>query len=252
MLHTAKQRITQLTRGFKDAVLASIAPPHCLMCREPVTHHPAVCATCFGKLNFIGRPRCGHCGVPLGPGANDGSECGACLAEPPAFDAAMAACLYDEASQGLVTRLKYADSVHLAPLLAEWMLRHGQDMLAGADMLVPVPLHPSRLRQRMFNQSALLGEIIARKSGVSMHQEVLLRTRATAPQAGLSRNARKKNVSGAFSVGKMPLSGQCVLLIDDVMTTGATLHACAKALRKAGAREVRVLVFARRVEEATA
>lgn len=252
MFHTAKRRLIQLSKGLKDGALATIAPPHCLMCREPVTHHPAVCAGCFNRLNFISSPRCGHCGTPLGPGAKDGGECGACLAEPPAFDAARAACLYDEASQGLVTRLKYADSVHLVPLLASWMRLHGQEMLTGADMLVPVPLHPSRLRRRMFNQSALLGELIARQSGVPLRQEALLRTRATTPQAGLSRKARKKNVSGAFSVGKIPVSGQCVVLIDDVMTTGATLTACAKALKKAGAREVRVLVFARRAEEAFA
>jgi ComF family protein len=249
MLDNATKPIKQLGRQLWQSAVATIAPPCCLMCRKPVMHHPAVCADCFTRITFIGSPRCGQCGTMLETGSTDDGTCGACLAEPPAFQRAMAACVYDEASQPLVTRLKYADAVHLAPLLAGWMLRHGEAMLAGADMLVPVPLHPSRLRSRMFNQSALLAEAIGKKALLPVRQAALLRQRATKPQAGLSKRARKKNVAGAFVPGNVPVEGQCVVLVDDVLTTGATLNACARALLKAGAREVRVLVFARRMEE---
>ena len=157
-----------------------------------------------------------------------------------------AALRYDSGSRGLVLAFKHADRTQNAPAFAAWMARAGADALARADLLVPVPLHWTRLVRRRFNQAALLARALSKRTGVPFAPDLLARVRMTRTQGDLTRAQRRRNVRGAFQVrATAPLRGKTVVLIDDVMTTGATFEACARALRRAGAREVRALALAR-------
>ncbi len=177
------------------------------------------------------------------------------LARRPAFGRARAALGYNASSRRLVSRLKYGDRLEAVPLFAHWMVRAGGDLLETAEIIVPVPLHPSRLFQRRFNQSAELARAISRLSGVPVALDLLKRTRATQTQVGLSASARRRNVAGAFTLtpgrGEKVMAAN-VLLIDDVLTTGATVEACARQLGAEGAARVDVLTLARVVAEAGA
>jgi ComF family protein len=158
---------------------------------------------------------------------------------------------YDEIARALIHALKYGDRLDLAPTLASWMVRAGRELLAEADAIVPVPLHWRRLWARRFNQSAALSEAIGDLSGVPVISLALRRVRPTAAQVGLSKADRAKNVQGAFKVvegERVHISGRRLLLVDDVQTSGATVDACARALLRAGAANVDVLVFARVVD----
>jgi ComF family protein len=173
------------------------------------------------------------------------------ISDPPAYQRARAAVRYDEIARTLVHALKYGDRLELAPLMGGWMARAGHQPVAQADALVPVPLHWRRLWMRRFNQSALLAKAISRASGVPIAESTLKRVKATVQQVGLSKTERAQNVQGAFRVlpqGKAAISGQRLILIDDVLTSGATAEACTKALLRAGAASVDVLVFARVVD----
>lgn len=180
----------------------------------------------------------------------EGALCGECLHEHPDYSRARAAFKYDEHSKSLVLRLKYHDQLQLAPVYGAWLAKAGKDLAAASDIIVPVPLHYWRFVWRRYNQSALLAQALAKNTGLAMLPDALIRTRRTPPQAGLTRTQRYDNVKGAFAanpryVGR--IKGKTVLLIDDVMTTGATLEQCTKALLKAGARSVNALTLARTV-----
>lgn len=173
------------------------------------------------------------------------------IAHPPAYSRARAAVRYDDVARTLVHALKYQDRTDLAPTMGRWMARAGKELLSEADMLVPVPLHWRRGWSRRYNQSGALAKVIARHSGVKMVSEALRRTRATEQQIGLSRKDRASNVQGAFGVAderKADIQGRRVVLVDDVLTSGATVDACARALLRAKAAQVDVLVFARVVD----
>ena len=173
------------------------------------------------------------------------------IANPPAYDRARAAVRYDDVARTLVHALKYQDRTDLAPAMGRWMARAGAELLADADMLIPVPLHWRRGFGRRYNQSALLARAIARQSGVALKGELLCRVRATEQQVGLSRTQRASNVQGAFQVSvdrRGDVAGRRVVLVDDVLTSGATVDACARALLRAKAAHVDVLVFARVVD----
>jgi ComF family protein len=236
-----------LTQWLKRP-LDFLLPPLCLTCTTPVSTQGGLCPTCFEHIHFLSGALCSQCGEPFSlPIAGD-ARCAACIAHPPAFDKALAVCRYDKHSRPLITRLKYNDQLHLVPPLAAWMVRAGAGLLERSDMIIPVPMHYHRQVGRMHNQAALLAQKIAQESGVHYAPLLLERVRATAPQTGKSRTQRQKNMVSAFRVDKEKhptLSHATVLLIDDVMTTGATLGACAKALKKAGAARVWVLTFAR-------
>lgn len=243
---------------MKPAILTSslalnlFFPPRCAACGVPVEQAHTLCRTCFESLHIVTPPACAICGFPFDYEVGDGALCGACLEKAPPYDKGWAALRYDEAAKSLVARLKYADKTHLAPFLGRFMAAQGREMLVGADYLIPVPLHWRRMFERHYNQSLLLAREVAKVSGIPLLADGMKRTRHTPPQASMNRKERLENVRGAFAVtekGKEAIKGKIVVLIDDVMTTGATLHACCKSLRHAGARDVRVLTLARRLRE---
>jgi ComF family protein len=225
-------------------------PTLCVSCREPVEGE-GVCAECWSKLCFIEPPYCPRLGIPFvyDPGPDMLSM--DAIANPPAYSRARAAVRYDEVARTLVHALKYHDRTDLAPAMGRWMARAGRELLAGADMLIPVPLHWRRAWHRRFNQSGALGRAIERQSGIALRSDVLRRVRPTEQQVGLSRAQRASNVQGAFEVSadaRGEIAGRRLVLIDDVLTSGATLDACARALLRAKASQVDVLVFARVVD----
>jgi ComF family protein len=245
-LGACRNALAHLPRLALDIAL----PTLCVSCREPVDGE-GVCAACWAKLSFIAPPYCPRLGIPFvyDPGPDMLSM--EAIASPPAYRRARAAVRYDDVARTLVHALKYQDRTDLAPAMGRWMARAGGELLAGADMLVPVPLHWRRAWRRRYNQSGALARIIERQSGVRVRGEVLRRVRATEQQIGLSRAQRATNVQGAFQVSpdrRAEVQGRNVVLIDDVLTSGATLDACARALLRAKAAQVDVLVFARVVE----
>jgi ComF family protein len=225
-------------------------PTLCVACREPVDGE-GVCAECWAKLSFIEPPYCPRLGIPFvyDPGPELLSM--EAIASPPAYQRARAAVRYDDVARTLVHALKYHDRTDLAPTMGRWMARAGHELLGAADVLVPVPLHWRRGWSRRYNQSGALAQAIGRQSGVKVAAEALRRVRATEQQIGLSRAQRASNVQGAFKVAAdrmADIQGRRVVLVDDVLTSGATSDACARALLRAKAAQVDVLVFARVVD----
>lgn len=234
-------------RRFARRLTDLVLPPQCLICRALVSDPAALCASCWRELFAIGEPCCARLGTPFAFDEGEGAVSAAAIAEPPVWNAARAAVAYDDHSASLVHALKYADR-HEAALLMQRMMRHaGRLLLAQADLVVPVPLHRRRLWSRRYNQSALLAQPLARGSAKRYFPEALERVKSTPRQVGLSREQRDLNVRRAFAVpdrARPEVLGRRILLIDDVITTGATANACAAVLKKAGAAEVNVLAFA--------
>lgn len=207
-------------------------------------------AAAWSRIHWLDGPVCDGCGVPFE--YEIGVRCAACLARPRAFDRARAACLYDDTSREPILKLKHADRADLAPLFARWISRSARALIAEADALAPVPLHPSRLLSRRYNQAAEIARPLARMTGLAYLPDALARRRDTASQGGKSGSGRKRNVAGAFQVPPARVSqvaGKTILLIDDVLTTGATAEGCARALKSAGALRVDVAVVARVKEQ---
>ena len=229
-------------------VAADVALPQLgAACREPVDG-PGLCSACWGKLSFIAPPYCERLGIPFPFDGGPGLLSMEAIADPPAYDRARAAVRYDDIAKKLVHSLKYGDRLDLAPMMGRWMATAGRNLVAEADAIVPVPLHWRRQWARRFNQSALLGEIIAKASGRPVMYGALKRVKATPHQVGLDKSGRAQNVQGAFRVppgGKAEVAGRRLVLVDDVLTSGATVDACARALLRGGAAAVDVLVFAR-------
>lgn len=203
-------------------------------------------ADAWGRIRFLDGPVCDGCGVPFE--FDPGDRCAACLAKPRAFDAARAACLYDETSRDPILKLKHADRLDLAPMLARWISRAARDLIEDADAIAPVPLHRFRLLHRRYNQAAEIARPLAAITGTPYLPDALVRRRDTATQAGKSGSGRKRNVAAAFEVPasrRKQVEGLRILLIDDVLTTGATAEGCARALKAAGAARVDLAVVAR-------
>jgi ComF family protein len=225
-------------------------PTLCVACREPVDGE-GVCAECWAKLSFIAPPFCPRLGIPFVYDPGPGMLSMEAIADPPAYARARAAVRYDDVARTLVHALKYQDRTDLAPAIGRWMARAGRELLEEAHVLVPVPLHWRRGWSRRYNQSGALARIIERQSGVRVSTQALQRIRPTQQQIGLSRPQRASNVQGAFKVAaerQSEIQGRRVVLIDDVLTSGATLDACARALLRAKAASVDALVFARVVD----
>lgn len=233
----------RLWRGFVDLVTPSL----CLLCATGVEEPASLCVACWSRLRLLDEPVCDVLGTPFAYDQGEGAVSAQALAEPPAWDQARAAVVFDDAAARLVHDLKYRDRPEAGLFMARLMARAGRRLIGQADVILPVPLHRLRLWQRRFNQSAFLAQHLSRLAGAPWRHDVLLRTRRTRAQVGLDREARRRNLRNAFAVPPDMLSqvaGRCVLLVDDVRTTGATAEACAQALKQAGAARVGLLTFA--------
>jgi ComF family protein len=240
--------MTQMLKNLATRALDLLLPPLCLMCDDPVGGAATLCPACWSQITFIAPPFCACCGAPFDIPASAGMQCGACLSTPPLYASARAAMLYDDASRKLVLGFKHGDRIYAAKALAAWMARAGADLLAQADLVIPVPLHRWRLFSRRYNQAALLARYIARLSGKVFAADTLRRVRATPSQGHRKRKERQDNVRGAFAVSLKHVgvvAGKNIVLIDDVLTTGATVDECARVLLKAGAARVDVLTLSR-------
>lgn len=236
-----------LFRRVLGALSDLVMPPVCLVCRAPIVDHDALCARCWRDIDFIRPPLCDRLGMPLPFDTGGIMISAAAAAEPPAYDRARAVAAHSGSMRTLVHALKFHDRHDARRLLGKWLIEAGRDLVAEAEIAVPVPLARRRLIARRFNQAAILAGEVARVAGLRYEPLVLERTRTTASQVGLSRGARQRNVAGAFAVPpnrEAHVKGRKILLIDDVITTGSTVGACARALRRAGAARVDVLALA--------
>jgi len=241
-------RAVPLAHRVGRLVLDLVLPPLCLRCGTVVEEPRALCAACWNAITFLGPPCCDGCGLPFPHPMPEGSRCGACLARRPAFDRARSALLYDDASRPLVLGFKHADRIHATRAYAAWMARAGRDILGGCELVLPVPLHRFRLWHRRYNQSALLAQALARETGLPYRPDILFRRRRTRSQGGLGRAERARNVRAAFRVdaaARTWVAGRRIVLVDDVLTTGATAEECARTLKAAGASQVVVITLAR-------
>jgi ComF family protein len=218
-------------------------PPRCGGCGTIVDDVDSFCSDCWSKLQFLREGGCLTCGLPLE--ATDAQTCGACLARPPRLDRIRAAVAYDDISRSIALRLKYGRKVALARTMSRYM--HPLVGELGPEaVLVPVPLHRTRLWNRGFNQSVVVARELSRRTGIEMFVDALVRVRATPPLKGLNVRQRRRTVAGAFRANPgVELAGRTVVLVDDVLTTGSTANACARALRKAGAARVEMVGWAR-------
>ena len=240
----------RIGRRFGRGVLDLALPPQCLACEKPVTQTGGLCVGCWSGLKLIERPFCERLGTPFPADFGPGLLSPAAIAKPPAFDRARAVARFDGTARDLVHRLKYGDAVHLAKPLGAMMARAGHELLGEGALVVPVPLHRGRLWSRRFNQSALLAREVARLSGAELKVDAIERVKATRPQVGLTAAQRADNLSGAFEIpDKTAIAGRRVVLVDDVVTTGATVDRLARLLRRARAASVEVLTFAVVVKE---
>jgi ComF family protein len=236
-----------------QTLLDAILPPLCMGCGEIVSSPGALCSQCWPRFSFIAAPHCERCGIPFSRDIGTDALCTDCLTRPPRFRRARAVLIYDERSRRVVLPLKHGDRTDLARACGAWMARAGAELVAGADVVAPVPLHWRRLFTRRYNQAALLARMVARDADVLLAPDLLRRARWTGSQAGLKAGERRRNVRQAFDVPprwQAKLEGRTVVLVDDVLTTGATVEACTRALQRAGAAHVDVLTLARVVRPA--
>ncbi|WP_417687867.1 ComF family protein [Roseibium sp.] len=236
-----------VARGAARHVLDFILPPRCLACQQVVADPGSLCPVCWQEMNFICIPVCERLGVPLSHDMGAGGLSARAIAEPPVFDRARAVATYTGVARQLVLSLKFAHRRDLSDPLGRWMAIAGNELADPETIVVPVPLHRLRLLGRRFNQSADLAKAVGHHWRVCSHPLLLQRVRRTRQQVGLDAKARRKNVRGAFQVRKgyeHLVHGKPVVLVDDVLTTGSTVSACARALLQAGASRVDVLCFA--------
>jgi len=243
MIGVARRAAGAAARTMLDFAL----PPRCPGCGTVSAQPHLFCLSCWQAITFLGEPCCARCGFPFEYGEGTDTECGACLADPPACDRMRAAVAYGEIARKVALKLKYSGRPVVAETLAHFMQRH----MAGEaedSILVPVPLHRWRIWKRGYNQSALIASALARRTGRPAELDALRRIKATPVLRGLGRRERALAVRGAFKVteeGKKRIAGRTIVLVDDVHTSGATANACAKALKKAGAARVNLLCWAR-------
>jgi ComF family protein len=242
------RRLRPLLDHAGRAALDLVYPPTCAGCGGSVGAAHGLCGPCWRGLIMIERPFCERLGTPFAVDLGGTLLSPAAIADPPVFERARAVAHYDGLARDLVHRLKFGDRLDLVTLMARLMAQAGAELLREADLIVPVPLHPVRLWRRRFNQAAVLARAIGRLSDKPVSVDVLRRARATRPQVGLTRAQRRENLQGVFAVGdgaRPEIAERRILLVDDVLTTGATGNAAARVLLRGGARAVDMLVFAR-------
>ena len=238
-----RRRLGAAFASFGNAV----APSLCLACHARTAAHDALCSGCWQQVAFITPPLCHRLGLPMPFGGEGPQISAAAAADPPPYERARAAAVFDGVVRELVHGFKYADRHETRRLLARWMAGAGAELLTDADLIVPVPMTRWRLIRRQFNQAALLAREISRLSGVPFDPFVLAKTKSTPTQVGSSAAQRAANVAGAFAVVpavRDRVAGRNIIVVDDVITTGATVGACARALRTAGAQRIDVLAAA--------
>ncbi|TDR95033.1 ComF family protein [Enterovirga rhinocerotis] len=240
---------------FRRAAAVAVAvvyPPSCVACGRATGEPHGLCAECWKGLRFIERPYCERLGTPFAVDHGMSLVSPAAIADPPVYARARAVARYDETARTLIHRLKYGDRLETARALGRMLVAAGQDLARDCDAIVPVPLHRVRLWQRRYNQAMELARPVGAAAGKPVEPSLLRRVRHTTPQVGLSRNQRGRNLQGAFKVppeARPRLEGRRILLVDDVITTGATANAAARALLRGGAAAVDILAFARVVPE---
>jgi ComF family protein len=250
-METARQSILLRMRSgvlsLGRSALDLVYPPQCVACDRATSASHGLCSSCWSGLRFIARPYCERLGTPFTVDIGGPLLSPAAIADPPVFERARAATAYEGVAKEMVRRFKFADHLPMAKPMARMMRQAGAELIAEADLIVPTPSHRWRLLQRRFNQSALLAQELSGSIGLPMAFDLLQKKKATAPQTHLTKAQRRENISGAFSVGKeqrFRLEGKRVLLIDDVITTGATANAASRILLRAGAGAVDILAFA--------
>jgi len=224
-----------------------VYPPSCIACSAALAEADGLCPACWRQIPFITHPFCERYGTPLPVDHGGMMLSPLAIADPPVFGRARAVARYDGLARELVHGLKYGDRVELARIMGQWMAREGAEILSDSTLLVPIPLHRFRLWRRRFNQAASLADSIGRQSEIEVGYETLLRVKATKPQVGLTRTERAANLEKAFKINEADrarIAGARIVLVDDVMTTASTGNAAARALLKAGAASVDLLVFA--------
>lgn len=238
-------------------VLDAVLPPLCLGCNEIVGEPGGLCAVCWQGFNFVSAPHCACCGTPFEEDLGPEALCAGCLARRPRYNRARAALIYDDHSRRLILPFKHGDRTDIARACGSWMARAGAELLASADIVAPVPLHWRRLFMRRYNQAALLARVVVRdldsSNKVGLAPDLLRRHRWTGSQTGLRAKERRHNVREAFDVHphwRGEVVGKRILLVDDVLTTGATVEACSRVLEHAGAECVDVLTLARVIRPA--
>jgi ComF family protein len=241
----------QLVRAAMRVVVDFALPPRCAGCGAITAEQGTFCYGCWSGLDLLGPPCCARCALPFEHAGDGAAECGACLADPPAFDRLRAAVAYGELARKVALKLKYGRKPGVADTMAGFMLRHVD--AAAQPLLCPVPLHRWRIWRRGYNQSALIAAALARRRPLEVAPDLLLRTRRTPPLKGMSPAQRRQAVRGAFQVNPRrtaAVKGRNILLIDDIFTSGATAGACARILKRGGAAEVAVLCWARVLRDA--
>ena len=241
---TLPAQLRRLGRAVVDGVL----PPRCLACGTIVDEPDALCSSCWAGMTFFASPWCAICGLPFPHPMGEEAVCADCARQKPSWDRARAVMRYDKHSRHLVLALKHGDRTHVARALGRWMGRAGAELLEGADMIVPVPLHWTRLFTRRYNQAGLLAHAVRAAGGPPVMADWLVRRRRTPSQGRLGPVARARNVRGAFAVRRgCDVKGKRIVLVDDVLTTGATVEECARVLRRGSAAFIGVLTFSRAV-----
>lgn len=243
------QAVIAIGKSVGRMALAICYPPSCPACFQPSSAEGNVCSACMPQLRQIAAPYCHCCGAPF-PFAMETDTCAPCLHVRPPYAMARAVWAYNDVSRAMVGALKYRDRSTELMRYGALLAQAGRDMLAGADVIVPIPLHWRRLMERRYNQSAWLAYALARHTGHKVDIGALKRVRYTRPQARLNIEQRRKNIRQAFAVAdEARVRDKVIILVDDVITTGATIHEATEMLMQAGAREVRVLTLAKTLKE---